>query len=80
MSATILRPRPSERARESRSGRDVEQLTECHEVLVSERQQLRAAAADETALEQNRLAIVRCQWELSHALIARHLPAAAAAA
>jgi hypothetical protein len=35
--------------------------------------------ADRSALEQNRRAIVRAQWQLSHALIARHRPGAAAA-
>jgi hypothetical protein len=41
--------------------------------LVLERQALheRGAAADE--FERNRLAIVRLQWQLSHALIQAHL-------
>ena len=46
-------------------------------VLVAERQALRGAGADALALEQNRLAIARAQQELSAALIARHVPAAA---
>jgi hypothetical protein len=79
MSATILRPRPSVRS-ESRAARTVEKLSERHTALVFERQQLRAIGADAGALEQNRLAIIDCQWALSHALIAQHLPAPAAAA
>jgi hypothetical protein len=31
------------------------------------------------ALERNRVAIARAQWELSHALIERYLPVASAA-
>jgi hypothetical protein len=58
----------------SRSHPRVEALTELHAALVDERQSLRSAGADEAALEQNRLAIVRCQWELSQALIRRYLP------
>jgi hypothetical protein len=42
--------------------------------LVAERERLRVADADAADLEQNRLHIVRAQWELAHALIARHLP------
>ena len=80
MSATILRPRLPGRVRRSRIRRTVESLTERHAELVSERQRLRSSGAAEAALERNRLAIVRCQWDLSHALIERHLPAAAAAA
>lgn len=48
--------------------------------LVSERQQLRDCGASETALEKNRIQLVRAQWELGHALIERHLPAAQPAA
>ena len=40
----------------------------------SERQELRGRGADRESLEQNRLEIVRLQWELSRALIARHCP------
>jgi hypothetical protein len=45
--------------------------------LTLERQDLRAACADEAELECNRLAIVQAQWDLAHALIRRHLPTAA---
>ena len=54
----------------------VEHLTARIRALVSERQRLRAGAAAPEALEENRLEIVRLQWTLSRALIARHLPAA----
>jgi hypothetical protein len=40
--------------------------------LVARRQELRAARAGRTALEQNRAQITRVQWDLSRALIARH--------
>ena len=70
MASTTLRSR-------SRTPANVETLGELHTALVRERQQLRATGADEAALELNRLAIVDCQWELSRALILRHLPPAA---
>jgi hypothetical protein len=47
--------------------------------LVAERQQLRFLEAGTTALEQNRLRIVRAQWALAQALIERHLAEPAAA-
>ena len=40
--------------------------------LVGERQALREAAADATALERNRLEIARLQRQLSEALIREH--------
>ena len=43
------------------------------------RQDLRASDAGSVALEQNRVAIARAQWELSYALIERYLPKPAAA-
>jgi len=55
----------------------VEALTELLGSLTLERQSLRASDASPTALERNRVAIARAQWDLSHALIDRHLPAAA---
>jgi hypothetical protein len=42
------------------------------EALVRQRQQLRALDSGPTALELNRGAIVRRQWQLAAALIARH--------
>ena len=52
----------------------VEALTELLCALTVERQALRATDAGSVALERNRVAIARAQWELSHALIERHLP------
>jgi hypothetical protein len=57
----------------------VETLTIRIGALVSERERLRAGAAGPADLERNRLQIVRAQWELAYALIARHLPDAPAA-
>jgi hypothetical protein len=47
------------------------------EQLTRERQDLRLDRAEVGDLEQNRLAIVQAQWDLSRALIRRYLPAAA---
>jgi len=47
------------------------------EALTRERQDLRVDLAEARMLEQNRLAIVEAQWDLSHALIRRYLPVAA---
>ena len=47
------------------------------ETLTRKRQDLRHDLAEARTLEQNRLAIVEAQWDLSHALIRRYLPAAA---
>ena len=47
------------------------------ETLTRKRQDLRQDLAEPRTLEQNRLAIVEAQWDLSHALIRRYLPAAA---
>jgi hypothetical protein len=41
--------------------------------LVCEREQLHESGSPRESLEHNRLAIVRCQYELSYALIRRHL-------
>ena len=57
----------------------VELLTELLGSLARERQDLRAKEAGSVALEQNRIAIARAQWDLSYALIERYLPPAAAA-
>ncbi len=46
--------------------------------LAHERQELRGRRAAAAALERNRLALVRSQWELSYALIERHLSSASA--
>jgi len=73
MSATPLRPRVPKRL-------TVEALCQRHNELVFERQALRSSGAAAAALEQNRLKIVQCQWELAHALIDRHAAAPAVAA
>jgi len=46
--------------------------------LARERQELRGRRAPRRLLERNRRALVRLQWDLSYALIARHLPVAGA--
>jgi hypothetical protein len=51
----------------------VEALQDRIGLLAAQRQQLRAERAERAALEQNRLEIGRTQWELSRALIDRHL-------
>jgi hypothetical protein len=55
----------------------VEALLDRIEGLSRERQLLRAEHAAGETLEANRVQIVEAQWELSRALIRRHLPAAA---
>lgn len=46
--------------------------------VVLKRQRLQAHGAEATELEQNRIEIVRLQWKLSEALVARHAPGRAA--
>ena len=75
MSLRHLRPA---RFRRRRSSTSVEGLTLRVGMLVAERQELRERGASATALERNRLQLARAQWELSHALIDRHLPETAA--
>jgi hypothetical protein len=50
----------------------VEELQKQIAGLVCERQELRAFGASDASLEQNRLRLVRSQWDLSQALIERH--------
>jgi hypothetical protein len=73
---TSLRPL---RFRRRRVVQTVESLTDLLSILTCERQQLRASGAGSVDLERNRMAIARTQWELSYALIERHLPKAEAA-
>jgi len=54
----------------------VEALQDLLGGLVREREEMRGTGADQLALERNRRAIVRAQWQLSHALIARYGPRA----
>jgi hypothetical protein len=74
---TSLRPL---RFHRRRAVQTVEALTELLGSLTFERQSLRASDASSTSLERNRVAIARAQWDLSHALIDRHLPDAAQSA
>ena len=74
MSAAALRPVAPRRFRRERRRLDVEALQERVSRLARERQELRETGAAESALERNRVALAHAQWELSHALIERHLP------
>jgi hypothetical protein len=67
------------RFRRRRSAASVETLEEQIGGLVNERQQLRERGAAADALERNRVRLARAQWDLSHALISRYLPAEQAA-
>jgi DNA-binding response OmpR family regulator len=57
----------------------VEELQARIRVLVARRQALRERGAGREVLERNRLQLVRCQLQLSRALIERHLPQVEAA-
>jgi hypothetical protein len=74
MSAAALRPVAPRRFRRERRRLDVEALQARVSRLAYERQELRETGATESALERNRVALAHAQWELSHALIERHLP------
>lgn len=80
MSATVLRPRAPKRFRRPTAPRPVEDLLDLLGQLTAERQRLRLEGATQAELERNRIEIARTQWELSYALIARHLETTAAAA
>jgi hypothetical protein len=54
----------------------VEVLMERTSELARARQDLRQRGAGSAALERNRVALARAQWQLSLALIARYCPAA----
>ena len=75
MSATVLRPVVPSRFRRGHSRRTVETLSVQISDLTVERQRLRDQGADAERLERNRVKLARAQWELSHALIERYLPA-----
>ena len=76
MSATVLRPAVPSRFRRGHTRPTVEALLEQISGLTRERQQLRELGASSARLERNRVKLARAQWELSHALIERYLPAA----
>lgn len=79
MRATALRPANPSRFRRARERHTVEALEKRIETVVGQRQELRTSGASAASLERNRLQIARWQWELSHALIERHLPHVASA-
>ena len=76
MSATVLRPVVPSRFRRGSSRPTVEALLEEIDSLTAERQRLREDHVGGARLERNRVKLARKQWELSHALIERYLPAA----
>jgi hypothetical protein len=80
MNATELRPARPTRFRRGHSRPTVEDLMGQIGALTAERQRLREGGANSVRLERNRIKLVRAQWELSHALIERHLPADSRAA
>jgi small-conductance mechanosensitive channel len=61
----------------ARDHQSVEALVQELDQLTRARQELRLDQAEPDDLEQNRLAIVAAQWDLSRALIRRYLPAVA---
>jgi hypothetical protein len=72
-----LRPIVPSRFQRRTHVENVEALLERIQYLACERQALRARGAGELVLERNRVRIARAQWQLSYALIQRHLPAPA---
>jgi hypothetical protein len=73
--STLLRPATPSRFRRGHTRPTVEALLEEISTLTSERQLLRERGVDPRKLERNRVKLARAQWELSHALIERYLPA-----
>ena len=78
MSVSDLRPGAPAPFRRGPRTLSVEELRARIGALVAERQALRDRRADPVVLERNRLELVGCQWELSYALIARHVAPRAA--
>ena len=74
--STVLRPAVPSRFRRGHTRPSVEALLEEISALTAERQRLRELDAGAARLERNRVKLARKQWELSHALIERYLPAA----
>jgi hypothetical protein len=74
--STVLRPAIPWRFRRGHNRPSVEALLEEISALTAERQRLREQGAGAARLERNRVKLVRAQWQLSHALIERYLPAA----
>jgi len=74
--STVLRPATPSRFRRGHTLPSVEVLLEEISGLTAERQRLRDRGAEARRLERNRVKLARAQWQLSHALIQRYLPAA----
>jgi hypothetical protein len=74
--STLLRPATPSRFRRGHTRPTVEALLEEISTLTAERQLLRERGVEPRKLERNRVKLARAQWELSHALIERYLPAA----
>ncbi len=74
--STLLRPATPSRFRRGHTRPTVEALLEEISTLTTERQLLRERGVEPRKLERNRVKLARAQWELSHALIERYLPAA----
>jgi hypothetical protein len=74
--SAALRPSSPSRFKRGPGKRTVEELTSVIEALAAERQELRSRGATASSLERNRVKLARAQWQLSHALIERHLNAA----
>jgi hypothetical protein len=72
----VLRPATPSRFRRGQTRPSVEVLLDTISRLTAERQRLRERGVDYVKLERNRVKLARAQWELSHALIERYLPAA----
>jgi hypothetical protein len=77
MSATELHAHRPTRFKRGARHASVEVLMERTSELARVRQDLRQRGAGSAALERNRVALARAQWQLSHALIARYRPDAA---
>jgi hypothetical protein len=75
MSATVLRPAVPSRFRRGHTRPTVETLLDEISRLTVERQRLRDRGVNGSRLERNRVRLARKQWELSHALIERYVPA-----
>ena len=73
--STVLRPAVPSRFRRGHNRPSVEALLDEIAGLTAERQLLRDRSADAVRLERNRVKLARAQWQLSHALIERYLPA-----
>jgi hypothetical protein len=72
---TELRPLRPSRFRRASNRPSVETLMDQIAELAAERQRLRDSGAAPAKLERNRIKLARTQWQLSHALIERYLPA-----